>query len=80
MDPAYTAARAFSIRAAQLVALAALIEGSSDQTEVFLSYMYNQAFNFLDFGYASAIAWMLAALILAISLVQFRLIKSAYEY
>lgn len=54
--------------------------GPVHQTEVFLSYMYNQAFNFLDFGYASAIAWLLAALILVISLVQFRLIKSTYEY
>ena len=54
--------------------------GPLHQTEVFLSYMYDQAFNFLDFGYASAIAWTLAALILAISLVQFRLIKSTYEY
>lgn len=54
--------------------------GPVHQTEVFLSYMYNQAFNFLDFGYASSIAWVLAALILAISLVQFRLIKSTYEY
>lgn len=42
--------------------------------------MYTQAFNFLDFGYASAIAWVLAVLILAISLMQFRLIKSTYEY
>lgn len=54
--------------------------GPVHQTEVFLSYMYNQAFNFLDFGYASSIAWILALLILAISLVQFRLIKSTYEY
>lgn len=54
--------------------------GPVHQTEVFLTYMYNQAFSFLDFGYASAIAWMLAALILVISLVQFRLIKSTYEY
>lgn len=54
--------------------------GPLHQTEVFLSYMYNQAFNFLDFGYASAIAWTLAALILIISLVQFRLIKANYEY
>jgi len=54
--------------------------GPVHQTEVFLSYMYNLAFNFLDFGYASSIAWMLALLILAISLVQFRLIKSTYEY
>ncbi len=54
--------------------------GPLHQTEVFLSYMYNQAFSFLDFGYASAIAWTLAALILVISLVQFRLIRSNYEY
>lgn len=54
--------------------------GPVHQTEVFLSYMYNQAFSFLDFGYASAIAWVLAALVLAISLVQFRLIRSTYEY
>lgn len=54
--------------------------GPLHQTEVFLSYMYNQAFNFLDFGYASAIAWALAALILIISLVQFRLIRANYEY
>ncbi len=54
--------------------------GPLRQTEVFLSYMYDQAFNFLDFGYAAAIAWTLAALVLAISLVQFRLIKSTYEY
>lgn len=54
--------------------------GPMHQTEVFLSYMYNQAFEFLDFGYASAIAWVLAALILAISLIQFRLIKESYDY
>ena len=54
--------------------------GPVHQTELFLSYMYTQAFNFLDFGYASAIAWVLAVLILAISLMQFRLIKSTYEY
>lgn len=54
--------------------------GPLRQTEVFLSYMYEQAFDYLEFGYASAIAWALAALILVISLVQFRLIKSSYEY
>jgi multiple sugar transport system permease protein len=54
--------------------------GPLHRTEVFLSYMYNQAFNFLDFGYASAIAWTLAALILAISMVQFRFIRQTYRY
>lgn len=54
--------------------------GPMHQTEVFLSYMYNQAFNFLDFGYASAIAWVLAVLILLISAIQFRFIRQAYNY
>jgi multiple sugar transport system permease protein len=54
--------------------------GPMHQTEVFLSYMYNQAFNFLDFGYASAIAWVLAALILVISAIQFRFIRQTYHY
>lgn len=54
--------------------------GPFHQTEVFLSYMYHQAFTFLDFGYASAIAWVLAALILVISLIQFRFIRQAYDY
>lgn len=54
--------------------------GPMHQTEVFLSYMYNQAFNFLDFGYASAIAWVLAVLILIISLIQFRFIRQTYDY
>jgi multiple sugar transport system permease protein len=42
--------------------------------------MYNQAFNFLDFGYASAIAWTLALLILVISIIQFRFIRQTYRY
>lgn len=46
--------------------------GPNHQTEVFLSYMYNQAFNFLDFGYGSAIAYVLAAIIVIISAVQLR--------
>jgi multiple sugar transport system permease protein len=54
--------------------------GPLHRTEVFLSYMYNQAFNFLDFGYASAIAWTLALLILAVSMVQFRFIRQTYRY
>ncbi|MFO7546489.1 MAG: sugar ABC transporter permease [Trueperaceae bacterium] len=54
--------------------------GPVHQTEVFLSYMYHQAFDFLEFGYGSAIAWTLAALIMAISLAQFRLVKQSHQY
>lgn len=46
--------------------------GPNHQTEVFLIYMYNQAFTFLDFGYASAIAFVLALIIVMISGVQLR--------
>lgn len=54
--------------------------GPVHQTEVFLSYMYHQAFDFLEFGYGSAIAWTLAVLIMVISLAQFRLVKQSYQY
>lgn len=54
--------------------------GPMHQTEVFLSYMYNQAFRYLDFGYASAIAWVLALLVLAVSLVQLRFLRQSAEY
>lgn len=46
--------------------------GPNHQTEVFLSYMYNQAFKFLDFGYASAISFVLAMFIVLVSTVQMR--------
>jgi multiple sugar transport system permease protein len=54
--------------------------GPMHQTEVFLSYMYNQAFRYLEFGYASAIAWVLALLVLAVSLVQLRYLRQTAEY
>jgi ABC-type sugar transport system permease subunit len=47
---------------------------------VFLSDMANQAFRFLEFGYASAIAWVLALLVLAVSLVQFRYLRQSAEF
>lgn len=47
--------------------------GPSDWTQVPLTYMYRQAFNFLDFGYGSAIAFMLTVIVFAISMVQLRL-------
>jgi multiple sugar transport system permease protein len=46
--------------------------GPNHETEVFLSHMYNQAFTFLEFGYGSAIAFVLAAIILVISSLQLR--------
>lgn len=44
--------------------------GPNGDTEVLLTYMYRQAFNFLDFGYGSAIAFVLTGIVLVLSLGQ----------
>lgn len=54
--------------------------GPMHETEVFLSYMYSQAFDFLDFGYGSAIAYILAAMIFIMSLLQMRYLRREFEY
>lgn len=46
--------------------------GPAHQTEVLLTHMYDQAFNFLDFGYGAAIAYVLTALIFGLSFIQLR--------
>lgn len=50
--------------------------GPAGRTDVLLTYMYNQAFGNLDFGYGSAIAVVLTLIVLALSLVQLRLFRS----
>jgi multiple sugar transport system permease protein len=54
--------------------------GPIHQTEVLLTYMYHQAFDFLDFGYGSALSYLLAALIFALSLAQIRFLRREVEY
>jgi multiple sugar transport system permease protein len=49
--------------------------GPAGGTEVPLTYMYKQAFGFLDFGYASALSFLLAIAIAIVSFVQFRLFR-----
>jgi multiple sugar transport system permease protein len=49
--------------------------GPVNQTQVVLTYMYEQAFKFLDFGYAAAIAFILAAIIITLSLIQIRFFR-----
>lgn len=46
--------------------------GPAGSTEVPLTYMYKQAFSFLDFGYASAMSFIVAIFIVIISVVQFK--------
>lgn len=49
--------------------------GPAQQTEVLLTYMYNQAFGFLEFGYAAAIAYCVTVFILGLSAVQHKLFR-----
>jgi len=53
--------------------------GPVDETQVLLTYMYKQAFTFLDFGYGSAISFTLTLIVLALSLVQLRLFRRPRE-
>ena len=49
--------------------------GPLDQTQVLLTYMYRQAFTFLDFGYGSAISFTLTVIVAVLSLLQLRLFR-----
>lgn len=46
--------------------------GPAGSTEVPLTYMYQQAFEFLDFGYAAALSFLLALVIFVVSYAQFK--------
>jgi multiple sugar transport system permease protein len=49
--------------------------GPLDETQVLLTYMYRQAFSFLDFGYGSSLSFTLTLIVLALSLAQLRLFR-----
>jgi multiple sugar transport system permease protein len=46
--------------------------GPGDQTQVLLTFMYEQAFGNLHFGYASAVAVVLTVLVFIVSMIQLR--------
>ena len=46
--------------------------GPADETQVLLTFMYEQAFKYLDFGYGSAIAVLLTLLVFVLSVIQLR--------
>jgi multiple sugar transport system permease protein len=50
------------------------------RTEVVLSYMYNQGFKYLDFGYGAALSYLLAVLIFGINITQMRILQKPVEY
>jgi multiple sugar transport system permease protein len=49
--------------------------GPLDATQVLLTYMYRQAFSFLDFGYGSAISFTLTMIVFVLSVAQLRLFR-----
>ena len=55
--------------------------GPGDATRTVVQHLYETAFqNFFHFGSASAMAWVLFVIILAFSLLQFRLLRGHTEY
>lgn len=54
--------------------------GPGDATNTVVMYIYNQAFQFFQMGYAAAVAWVLFLIIMAITLVQWRGQKNWVQY
>lgn len=53
--------------------------GPLQRTEVVLSYMFHQAFDYLDFGYGTAISFILAAITILLSYLQIRFLRKPEE-
>jgi multiple sugar transport system permease protein len=49
------------------------------RTETILTYMYNQSFNFLEFGYGAALSYLLAVIIFGVSFLQMRFLRQPVE-
>lgn len=49
--------------------------GPLDETQVLLTYMYREAFTFLDFGYGAALSFILTVIVFVLSLAQLRLFR-----
>jgi multiple sugar transport system permease protein len=50
------------------------------RTDVLLTYMYSNAFEFLDLGYGSALSYLFALMVFSLSMVQIRLLRRKVEY
>jgi len=53
--------------------------GPLDETQVLLTYMYRWAFSYLDFGYGSALSFILTLIVFALAVVQLRLFRRPAE-
>jgi len=54
--------------------------GPLDATEVVVHHIYRNAYDFLQMGYASAMAWVLFVIVAAITWVQFRISRKRVTY
>lgn len=54
--------------------------GPLNSTNVLTLYMFQSAFRFNDFGYAAAVAIVLFGLVLVVTVAQFRLLRTQWEY
>jgi multiple sugar transport system permease protein len=54
--------------------------GPMNQTSVLALDIFNNAFTYMNMGYASAIAFVLLMIILLITLIQLRLGRAQWEY
>lgn len=50
------------------------------RTDVLLTYMYSNAFKSLDLGYGSALSYLFAIMVFALSMAQIRLLRRKVEY
>jgi multiple sugar transport system permease protein len=50
------------------------------RTDVLLTYMYSNAFEFLDLGYGSALSYLFALMVFTLSMIQIRLLRRPVEY
>lgn len=53
--------------------------GPEGSTEVWLSYMWNQAFSYLDFGYGTAIGLLMGVAVMTIGFAQRRILRGSGE-
>ncbi|MCZ7544249.1 MAG: sugar ABC transporter permease [Anaerolineae bacterium] len=54
--------------------------GPLNATKSIVYHLYNQAFLLLRFGYASSLAFVLFAIILILTLIQFRFLRTRWQY
>ncbi len=54
--------------------------GPEGSTEVLLSYMYTQAFKYLDFGYGTAVGLLMGVAVVVLSFFQRRMLRGSVQY